>query len=73
MNFLRQYPEKDHVVKRPEAVGDISLDKPVRPLPGVNHLAERGVAAPAGAEPVGAAGELRLVLRLKQQAHHLSD
>ena len=32
-----------------------------------------GVAAPSGTEPVGAAGELGLVVRLKQQAHHLAD
>src|ERR1700729_2127115 len=35
------------------------------PLPDVHYLAERGVAAPAGAEPVGTAGELRLVVRLE--------
>ena len=28
MDFLRQYSEKDLMVKRPEAVGDITLDKP---------------------------------------------
>ena len=73
VDLLRQGREHDLVVERPEAVGDVALDEPVRPLPDVNHLAERGVAAPAGAEPVGTAGELRLVVRLEQQAHHLSD
>jgi len=35
MDFLRQYPEKDFVVKRPEAVGDISLNEPRGPGPGI--------------------------------------
>src|SRR6185312_6173796 len=56
-----------------EAVGDVSLDEPGCPGPGVSHLAQRGVTAPAGTETMRTAGELRLVVRLKQQAHHLAD
>ena len=73
MDLLRQDLEHDLVVKRPEAIGDVSLDEPGRPGPGVGHLPQRGVAAPAGPETVGAVGELRLVVRLQQQAHHFAD
>src|SRR6185437_11232385 len=41
VDLLRQGREHDLVVERPEAVGDVALDEPVRPLPDVNHLAER--------------------------------
>ena len=73
MDFLRQYADHDLLIKRPEAVGDITLDEPGRPAPGVGHLAECGVTAPAGTEPVGTAGELRLVVGLQQEAHHFAD
>ena len=33
--FLRQYPEKDLVIQAAKAVGDITLDKPSSPGPGV--------------------------------------
>ena len=73
MDFLRQ--DRDHylVVQRPEAVGDVSLDKPGRPGPDVFHFAQRGVAAAARAETVRAAGELRLVICLQQEADHFAD
>jgi hypothetical protein len=73
MDLLRQDRDHDLMVKAPEAVRDVSLDEPGRPGPGALNLTERGVAAPAGAETVRAAGELRLVIRLKEQAHHLAD
>ena len=61
------------MVKRPETIGDVSLDEPGRPGPGVGYLAQCGVAAAAGAETVGTVGERRLVVRLQQEADHLAD
>lgn len=58
------------MIEAPEAVGDIALDEPVRPRPGVGHLRQCGVTAPAGSESAGAVAEHRLVVRLRQQAHH---
>ena len=57
MDLLRQDREHDLMIKTPEAVGDVSLDEPGRSGPGVGYLPQRGVAAPAGTEPVGAVGE----------------
>src|SRR5438874_768023 len=67
--------DRDHylMVQRSEAVGDISLDKPGRPGPDVFRLAQCGVASEAGAETVGAAGELRLAIRLQQEPYHFAD
>ena len=61
------------MVQGPEAVGDVTLDEPHGPGPGFLHFPQRGVAAPAGPEPVRTVGELRLVVRLQQQAHHFAD
>ena len=41
--------------------------------PGRDHLAQRGVAAPSRAEPVGVVGEPDVVVGLQQQAHDLGD
>src|SRR5260370_27819885 len=71
VDLLRQDREHDLMVKRPEAVRYVTLDEPVRSLPDLGHLAQRGVAAPARPEALGAAGELRLVIRLKQQANRM--
>jgi len=51
-DLLCQRVDHDLVVKRPEAVGDISLDEPARPSPGVGHLPQRGMAASTGTKPV---------------------
>jgi hypothetical protein len=61
------------MVKFPETVGEVTLDEPRGTGPGHGHLPQRGVAAPTRAEPVRAVGERRLVVRLQQQAHHLTD
>ena len=71
--FSDNDPDHHIVIEAAEAVGDVSLDEPGRPGPGIGHLPQRGMAAPAGAEPVRPVGEHRLVVRLKQQAHHLPD
>jgi hypothetical protein len=73
VDFLRQYPEKDFMVKRPEAVGDITLDKPCSPGPGIIYLPQRGMAPSFSPEPVRILRELRLVVRLKEQADHFAD
>lgn len=73
MDLLRQNRAHDLMIKRPEAVGDVALDEPVRSLPDLDHLTQRGVAAPARTEAVGPVGELDVVVRLQQQTHHLSD
>jgi hypothetical protein len=39
----------------------------------LRRLTQRCVAAQTGPEPVGPAGELRLVVRLQQQAHDLAE
>jgi len=70
---LRQRRDHDLMIKTPEAVGDVTLDEPGRPGPGVDHLPQRGMAAPAGTKTVGPVGELDVVVRLQQQAHHLAD
>ena len=73
MDFLRQDPEKDFVVKRPEAVGDISLDKPHGPRPGITDVPQSGMAPASFPEPVRPVRKPRLVDRLQQEADHLAD
>ena len=73
VDFLRQDPGHYLVVQRPEAVGDVTLDKPRGPDPGIADLPQRGVASAAFPEPVGLVREPRLVIRLQEQAHHLAD
>jgi hypothetical protein len=73
VDFLRQYPEKDLVVKRPEAVGDVALDKPGSPGPGIVYLPQRGMTSSPFPEPVRPVREHRFVVRLKEQADHFAD
>ena len=72
-DFLRQRREHDLMIKTPEAVGNISLDKPGRPSPFVCYLAERGVAATAGTETVRAVREPRLIISFQEKADHFTD
>ena len=44
-DFLRQYPEKDLMIDFPEAVGDVPLDEPHGPGPGILHFPQCGMAA----------------------------
>src|SRR5690606_10353415 len=71
VDLFAEYREQDRVLKAPEAVGDVSLDEPVRSLPSSDHLLQRGVTPPAGTKPVGVLGELGVVIRIQQHAHHL--
>ena len=59
------------MVERPEAVGDVALDEPGCPVPVVSDLQQGRVAPAAGPEPVGAVGELRLVVGLQQEPDDL--
>ena len=61
------------MVQAPKAVGDITLDEPGCPFPGLGYLRQRGVAAAAGTETMRVAGELRLVIRFQENAHHFAD
>jgi hypothetical protein len=70
VDLLPQRREHDLMVKLIEAPGDVALDKPGRSRPGVRHLAQRGVAPPAGPETVRAVGELRAPLHSQEGAHH---
>jgi hypothetical protein len=45
MDFVRQYPEKDFMAEAAEAVGDVALDKPCGPGPGVAYLPQRSSSA----------------------------
>jgi hypothetical protein len=49
-DLLAQRVEHDRMLEPVEALCDVALDEPRRPSPGHRHLAERGVAAPAGTE-----------------------
>jgi hypothetical protein len=70
---LRQDLQQDLVIQRPETVGDVSLDKPRGPDPGIADFPQRGMASAAFPEPVGLVRELRLIIRLQEQAHYLAD
>src|SRR6266566_6901142 len=61
------------MIQRPEAVGDITLNKPRGTGPGVVYLPQRGMTPSTLAEPVRLVRKPRLVIRLKEQAHHLAD
>jgi hypothetical protein len=73
LDFLRQYPEKDLMVKRPEAVRDISFNKPYGPGPGIVDLPQCGMASAPFPEPVRQVRETWFVVCLKKQAHHFAD
>ena len=59
------------MIQRPETVGDVALDEPHRSAPLTLDLPQGGVTPASWAEPVGAVGELRLVIRLQQGTDHL--
>jgi hypothetical protein len=73
VDLLTQRFEHDLMVKPVKALGDVALDKPGRPGPRDRHVAQRGVAAPAGTVAVGVLGELRLVVRLQQQTQDFAE
>ncbi len=70
VDLLTQHRSHDRMVQRPETVGDIALDEPHRPTPLTLDLVQRGMTPTTWAEPVGAIGELRLVIRLQQRTDH---
>ena len=64
--------QKDIMVQAAEAVGNISLDKPHGPGPGLLDFPQRGMTAAPFPETVRPARKLRLVIRLQQEPHHLA-
>src|SRR6266852_2282161 len=58
------------MVETAEAVGDVTFDEPRCSAPPRVDRLQGGVTATAGPEPVGVVGELRLVVRLQQQAQY---
>jgi hypothetical protein len=61
------------MIKRLETPGDVALDEPVCPVPDIHNLLQSGVAAPSGTETMGVLGELDVVVRVQQHAHHLGQ
>ncbi len=61
VDLLTEDRQQYLVVQAAEAVGDVPFDEPGSPGPGMVHLPQCGVAAPAGTEPMRAVGERRLV------------
>jgi hypothetical protein len=61
------------MVQAPEAIGNVSLDKPGCPGPGAGYLRQCGMAAAAGTETMRTARKPGLVIRLQQDAHYLAD
>jgi hypothetical protein len=61
------------MVQAAEAVGDVTLNKPGCPGPGLGYFRQCGMAAAAGTETMRTAGEPGLVIRLQQDAHHFAD
>ena len=61
------------VINGPVAIGDIALDEPHGPGPGVAYLPQRGMAPASLPEPVRPGREHRLVNRPKDQADYLAD
>ena len=49
---------------------DISLNKPDRPFPRVHDLNQSSMTSPVWSEPMGMGTELRLVIRLQDEANH---
>jgi hypothetical protein len=52
VDLLAQDREHHRMIKRAGTPRDIALDKPARPGPGPDHIAQGGVAAPTGTETV---------------------
>jgi hypothetical protein len=61
------------MVKTAEAVGDVALEEPHGPGPGLLDIPQRGMASASFPETVRRAGEARLVDRLQQEADHFAD
>src|SRR6266508_2402035 len=65
--------EQDLMIKAPETVGDVTLDEPRGPAPGVVDLPQRGMTPSPFPEPVGPVGKPWLVNCLKEQANHFTN
>src|SRR4051794_2249439 len=49
---------------------DVALDEPLRALPVLGDVLQRGVTAQSGPETMGVGVELRLVVCFQEAAHH---
>jgi len=70
-DLLAEDRQQDPVVDVVEAPFDISLDEPLRALPGPGDVLQCGVTSQAGSKSVGVDAELRLEVGLQDGAHHL--
>jgi hypothetical protein len=70
VDLFGQHRSHDRMVQGPRTIGDIALNEPRRSAPLTLDLLQSGMTPAAWAEPVGTAGELRLVIRLQQGADH---
>jgi len=73
LDLLCQNGQHDLVVKRSKAVRDITFNEPHGPGPGAFYLPQCGMAPSFSPEPVRPVRELRFVVRLKNEAHDLSN
>ena len=73
VDLLAQDREHDLVVEAPKQSAMSPSMNQVVPVQVLATSRQRGVAAPAGTETVGAVGEPRLVVRLQQEADHFAD
>ena len=71
VDLLAEDRQQDRVVDVVKASFDVTLDEPLRALPVLGDVLQRGVTAQTGPEAVGVVAELRLVVRLQDGAHHL--
>ena len=67
---LAEDRQQDRGVQAVEALRDSALDEPFHPVPATGDLAQGGVTAPARTEAVRVWTELRVVIRLQQEADH---
>src|SRR6266540_1623424 len=71
--FSASIPRRNLMIKAPETVGDVTLDEPRGPAPGVVDLPQRGMTPSPFPEPVGPVGKPWLVNCLKEQANHFTN
>src|SRR5260221_3309865 len=64
VDLLPQHLEQKRMVEAVKAVGNVALNEPHRPGPGLVDVAQGGVASPSWPKPMRAVGKLRLVVRL---------
>src|SRR5919199_533977 len=71
MERLAQDRQQDLVVEAVKALRNVALDEPGGPQPRLLKLPERMMAPASSAEAIRPLGELRLEVRLQDEADHL--